>query len=635
MGIASKIMNLAAAGVHWFFFVVPITIIAALYHFAGPIPAATIFIGGTMRFILIILFPGDKIERLPPILKKNDKAFTKKRVIVIGAGPAGVVASKELTEAGHEVNCFDASERLGGTFANYFWPGGRLTSSPYVTAFSDYEPARAKDGEEHWHHHTAEEYVTYLNNYSKHYGFDNVFQMKHKVLHVGENAEGKIMAEVENLMTGEKRMEGPYDHVAICSGAFHTKLTPKFKGLETFPGKLLHSRDFAASTTKTTADEAFKECSGKRVVSIGLGESMADILGIITTRITKPTTYCACAVRQGALIIPRINPMTGHVSDMHTTRLRHALPKNIRNMAVNLNFATFTRKSKKAIARFDLIQKLPGAGVTYVKSTKSGMFLPAIEEGKLEIKPALDRIEGSTVYYADGSKSENVDVIIYGTGYDVPQFPFLDENSFKTPTGEKIMDPHSVPADRLFRMFNPELGNKVAYLGLGIRPLVGSIPTSAEMQARVLAMVVSGKRELPGKTAMKERIMKLKKFSQMESGPYIEQWFLYVNWIPFMDMLAREVGCIPRASWLITRPTLWWKLLLSPVTTYHFRLIGHGAKPKLARDVIDRLPSTGFRDNFFFASIHYTMSLFLWPRDTVESVFNGLGSIFSSGDKMD
>jgi len=635
MTVATAIMNFSATAVHYLFFLVPTSIFAGLFFLTGPIPTAILFACSTLHFFMRILYPGDKAERCAPILKKNDKADMKKKVLVIGAGPAGVTASKELTEAGHEVICYDASARIGGTFANYFWPGGHLTSSPYVTSFSDFEPPRTKMGEERHDHLSAEEYVTYLKNYAELYECSHVFNLKHKVLHIKEVESGKIMADVENLTTGEKFVAGPFDHVAVCSGAFHTKLTPKFKGLETFPGKLLHSRDFAASTTQRTMDEAFKDCEGKRVVSIGLGESMADILGIITTKISKPTTYCACAVRQGALIIPRKHPHTGQASDLHTTRLRHSLSKYIRNIAVNLNFATFTRTNKKAIARFDLIQKLPGGGVTYVKSTKSGMFLPAVEQDKLFIKPALDRIEGKTIYFSDGSKAEDVDVIIYGTGYDVPQFPFIDENSFKTNTGEKMMDPHSVPSNRLFRMFNPELGNKVAYLGLGVRPLVGSIPTSAEMQARVLALIVSGKRELPSKSAMKERIMMLKKFSNMESSKYIEQWFLYVNWIPYMDMMAREVGCIPRSHWLFTNPILYFTVLLSPVTTFHYRLVGHGAKPKLARDVIDRLPkASGFRDNLFFGSVQFTMSIFKWPMDSLDAVGRTLGSIFVPA-KMD
>lgn len=620
---------------HWLFFLIPMAILGGLYHFAGLIPAAVVFVGGTLRFFCVILFPGSREERSRPIMIKNDKAFTKKRVLVIGAGPAGVVTTKECNEAGHEVICFDASERLGGTFANYFWPGGMLTSSPYVTCFSDYEVPRKVDGEERWNHHTAEEYVQYLHNYAKHYSVYDKFNFKHKVLHVEENDKGEIYAQVMDLVSGKTTTEGPYDHVAVCSGAFHTRLTPKFPGAETFKGTFLHTRDFAQSTIKKTQDEAFASVAGKRIVSIGLGESMADILGIITTKISNPTTYAACAVRKGALVVPRIHSMTKRVSDLRTTRLRHALPKFVRNIAVNINFATETRTNKKAIARFDLIQALPNVGVTFVKSTKSGMFLPAIEQGKLHMKPSLERIEGNTLYYTDGSKSEDIDVIIYGTGYDLPQFPFIDENSFRDGMGNKISNPHSVPIDRLYRMFNPEIGSKLAYMGLGIRPLVGSIPTSAEMQARLFATTVSGKRELPSKAAMNRKIEMLKKFQEEESGPYIAQWFLYVNWIQFMDMCAREVGCIPRWSWLFTYPSMFFKLLLCSMNTFQYRLRGPGAKPKLAKDVISRLPYTEVRENFFFASIHYTMSLYQWPLDALYLVTDSIGSMFANDKKMD
>jgi len=634
MSVYFTLLNFGASAVHWLFFLVPTAIIYGLYFFTGPIPTAVVVVCATLNAYFTLLFPGDKVERIRPILEKTDKPFMKKNVMVIGSGPAGVTASKELNEAGHDVVCFDASGRLGGTFANFFWPGGHLTSSPYVTAFSDFEPARNRNGEERKTHHSAEEYVEYLNDYAEHYGIADVFKMKHKVLHVKENEDGKIMADVTNLETGKTTVEGPFDHIVVCSGAFHTKLTPKFKGIETFPGQLLHSRDFAGDHLRT-ADEAFKDCSGKRVVSIGLGESMADILGIITTKISKPTTYAACAVRKGCMIIPRINPQTGVVTDLLTSRLRHALPKPIRNIVINLNFRTHKRHNKASIVRFDLMNRIPGKGVTYVKTCKSGMMLPAIQQDKLVIKPALDRIEGKTVHFVDGSKAENIDVIIYGTGYDVPKFTYIDENSFKTSAGEKIMDPHSSPVDRLFRMFDPKMGTKLAYLGLGIRPLVGSIPSSAEMQARVLAMVISGKRELPSQNAMEERIMKLKEFSRKESSAFIEQWFLYVNWIPFMDMLAREIGCIPKSYWFFTQPSLYFKLLLSPVTTYHYRLHGHGAK-KVARDVVNRLPYvTSFKDLWFFASVNFTLSLFRWPRDTLESIFYNLGTLMPNSKKMD
>merc|ERR1712028_222502 len=33
-------------------------------------------------------------------------------------------------------------------------------------------------------------------------------------------------------------------------------------------------------------------------------------------------------------------------------------------------------------------------------------------------------------------------------------------------------------------------------------------------------------------------------------------------------MLAREIGCIPKSYWFFTQPSLYFKLLLSPVTAY-------------------------------------------------------------------
>ena len=62
---------------------------------------------------------------------------------VIGAGPAGLVAVKELLEEGHTVVCFERSSVLGGVFQFREQEGGvfestRLTSSTFITSFSDF-----------------------------------------------------------------------------------------------------------------------------------------------------------------------------------------------------------------------------------------------------------------------------------------------------------------------------------------------------------------------------------------------------------------------------------------------------------------------------------------------------------------
>ncbi len=42
------------------------------------------------------------------------EARTRKRVAVVGSGPAGLAAAQQLTRAGHNVTCFERADRLGG-----------------------------------------------------------------------------------------------------------------------------------------------------------------------------------------------------------------------------------------------------------------------------------------------------------------------------------------------------------------------------------------------------------------------------------------------------------------------------------------------------------------------------------------
>jgi len=62
-----------------------------------------------------------------------------KKVAVIGAGPCGLVALKELREAGVEATIYESSGVVGGVFAHPL-PCFNLTISNYFMAFSDFPP---------------------------------------------------------------------------------------------------------------------------------------------------------------------------------------------------------------------------------------------------------------------------------------------------------------------------------------------------------------------------------------------------------------------------------------------------------------------------------------------------------------
>jgi hypothetical protein len=107
-------------------------------------------------------------------------------------------------------------------------------------------------------------------------------------------------------------------------------------------------------------------------------------------------------------------------------------------------------------------------------------------------KPDVDRLDGSTVHFVDGTSSD-VDVIVYATGYNIT-FPFFDEALLSAPENRI----------RLFkRMFKPGLTDVVF---MGFAQAVPTLFPFVEAQARLLAAYAVGAYALPDEDEM-ERVI--------------------------------------------------------------------------------------------------------------------------------
>lgn len=105
-----------------------------------------------------------------------------------------------------------------------------------------------------------------------------------------------------------------------------------------------------------------------------------------------------------------------------------------------------------------------------------------IISGTVKVKPNVRELRGSSVVFEDGSVEENIDLLVFATGYTF-SFPFL-QNHVISVTGNKT---------QLYKyVFPPHLEkNTLAIIGL-IQPL-GAIMPISEMQARWATRVFKGK----------------------------------------------------------------------------------------------------------------------------------------------
>jgi len=107
--------------------------------------------------------------------------------IVIGAGPGGLVTTKELLEQGvSEIVCLEQNNEIGGVFANAY-DNLKLTSSCTYSMFSDFWIG---DGKQH-HFWTKEEAVDYWKNYAQHFGLLDKIRFKSEVISVSSTEDNE------------------------------------------------------------------------------------------------------------------------------------------------------------------------------------------------------------------------------------------------------------------------------------------------------------------------------------------------------------------------------------------------------------------------------------------------------------
>jgi len=438
-----------------------------------------------------------------------------KKVCIVGAGPSGLVTIKELLNQDISITCFEKQDSIGGAF-NVPEKGGqsydslKLTVSNYFMAYSDFMPDTSED-RRYW---SATEYKQYLLDYVDHNGLSDHIRTSHEVINA--SIEGnKVVVTVSNEQ-GE--FNEVYDHFIICSGSNSIPKIPTWKNQHLFQGKLSHSVEYK------NADE-YKD---KKVVCIGIGESGADIVH----EISQVASSCKVLIRDYPNVIARW--VNGYTNDAYTTYFFYAA----KTMGINsyMKFqAWHSLKFDKNLSKEGrLLQQWVYNRDFYMGKffTKSDVFIEDVTEGRTQlIKDEPESFTASGIRTRKGEEIE-ADLVICNTGYrtDFGNFSF----------GEDFVNPR-----KLFKnMISPEHGTLISLIGWA-RPTQGGLPACSEMQARYLAQLITGKKELPSKKALhrsieKDRVRNERMFRDSSNITSL------ISYHDFMIDLAKLIGCKPK-----------------------------------------------------------------------------------------
>ncbi|ESQ29138.1 hypothetical protein EUTSA_v10023453mg [Eutrema salsugineum] len=207
-------------------------------------------------------------------------------VAVIGAGASGLVAARELRREGHTAVVFDREKQVGGLWI--YSPKAEsdplgLDPTRSIVHSSVYESLRtnlprecmgfrdfpfvprgddvARDPRRYPSH---KEVLAYLEDFAREFNIEEMIRFETEVVRV-EPVNGKWRVRSKN--SGGFSDDEIFDAVVVCSGHFTEPSVAQINGIESWPGKQIHSHNYRRP-------DPFKD---EVVVVIGNFASGADI----------------------------------------------------------------------------------------------------------------------------------------------------------------------------------------------------------------------------------------------------------------------------------------------------------------------------------------------------------------------
>lgn len=478
-----------------------------------------------------------------------------RRVAVVGAGSSGLVCIKTCIEEGLEPVCFESSDDIGGLWKfkesleperSSIYRSLVANTSKEIMCFSDF-PMPA----DYPNYMLHSQLLQYFRLYAKHFDLLRYINFQTTVKSVTQRPDFSVSGQwdIVTVNSDGQEVRHIFDAVLVCSGNYIYPSLPlsDFPGHKTFSGRCCHSWEYKDA-------DAYR---GKRVVVVGLGNSGGDV----AVDISRSAEKTFLSTGRGSWIISRMStsglPLDMTVITRLNSILAVLLPRNLVNWI----------SERKANHKFD--HRLYGLQPKHRFLDKRPLIndnLPSqVLHGLLVMKPSVKDFKDSGVVFEDGTVEENIDTVIFCTGYKT-KFPFLPASLSEGPNKEFTL---------YKRVFPPSLSQPTLAI-MGLFQAKGPIMPIVEMQARWAVKVFVGLSRLPSERTMLD-VTECEEKTSRKNSPCQRHPALHVDYISYLDFMAEEVGVKPNLLKLLLRdPVLWVNVFFGPCTPYQYRLTGPG-----------------------------------------------------------
>jgi hypothetical protein len=336
--------------------------------------------------------------------------------------------------------------------------------------------------------------------------------------------------------------EEVFRNVVVATGRHCTPAFPVVPGLDAFSG--------TGGVQHTFEYKEPQQYRGRRVLVAGCSISALEIASDVAM---LGAARVVLSNRRQRYVLPRL--VAGvPIDHMVFTRFSALFTESMPPQAV-------AARMKELVLRVAGSPAQVGAPAPNENFVEAGIalsqhFLFLVAEGRIEVRPWLDAVEGQTVRFADGT-AEEFDAIIVGTGY-LLDMPFLSSEIQRTVGLDgRYIDLHKFT-------FHPDLPG-LAFVG--VRQTIGPNLPLMELQSRWIAYAWSGTRPAPSREEMEAGVEACRAQRGMPADLPVHVAELAVS---------REAGVEPELDrW----PDLTRALLFGPMTPPSFRLSGPDSLP--------------------------------------------------------